>query len=410
MPVWLAPAIKYGLPLIGGLLGGKGGKTAAQASNQPTRTSSTSSLTPYGGWNVPTDPSTGNDSWMQDYLSGGGSMDVFNAGKGISPDLMKAASSYANYAQANPSYSGGTGAINYLLDEGYANYNAGSPEAERAFANYEQYTQDYLNRDDYTPGEPFDSSKFFSQNFKWGGGPEPNKWQRQVMNGYYLNRNNPALKELSGTLTNEYAEAYERGIVPQIDSTFTQAGVQDGGMRAFAQAMANEEYNEAVQNSIYRLFYDNYTNERGLMTNVLNNYSSNNVSAQIARMNAQTQEGIAAAGFSLQDYMQSKSLEQNQGQFDASFGSNSLANLFNMGQSVDNLDSQRLGTLSNLILPVLGQFGTQNQTGTTQGPIVGTSGGTAMGALSGLITGLGGKTELMKIGGSSNDLKFGMRD
>ena len=302
----MAAAAPYAIPaaasVAGGLLGGKGAKSAAKAANKPQQSRSQLFPTP----------------WIA------GSQDN----------------------------------LNYLVREGRRNYEAGTPEGDDVYALYKKFITEGLS------GGGDSGSRSFNRLGRGEGGGkgirrglDPNKYQKNVMEGGFLDAGNPFLQAVADSLQEEFAESYERGLVPQIDSRFTGAGVQDGGMRALAQGFANEEYNEAVQSSLSDLYLSNYQNERGLMTDVMGQFAGENASYR------SSQAGIIQAQIAAQ--IQRAILGEDARQFDKNFDFNSLGSLYNVASSRDQLPSQNLGNLANILLPILSTFGVQ--TGTNSG-------------------------------------------
>lgn len=127
-------------------------------------------------------------------------------------------------------------------------------------------------------------------------GIEPNQWMLDVLNGKWLN-NNPHLARVADNIRREGIETYSQSVVPQIDSQYARAGRFGSGHYGTAQALANEEANEAIGDDISQLYSQDYTNERSNMMGamgILSGQDIANLNAQTSMYNANTAAGASA--------------------------------------------------------------------------------------------------------------------
>lgn len=129
-------------------------------------------------------------------------------------------------------------------------------------------------------------------------GEPTNDWHRAVLDGEFLNADNPEVAALLDSIRNEAAETYERGVVPQIDSEFNRAGRFGSNAYATAQALANEEYNESVGQQVSGVLNDNFQSERDRMLQavaLLNSLDQTKIGAGVDLAGINSQASSAAA-------------------------------------------------------------------------------------------------------------------
>jgi hypothetical protein len=224
----------------------------------------------------------------------------------------------------------------------------------------------------------------------------PNEWQRQVLDGKFLQEGNPYQQ----ALVDESLEAYERSL-GALDSRFASSGRFGSGALMGGHVMANEEANEGIQQMLAGL----HDSERNRMTQVLGMLSQENQGAR-STLGGVQQSSIAAAAQRAAAQMQLRGvMAQVAAQKQAlgaqtrqqAFG-NQLA-LLNAAGGMDDrrnanamLPYEMLQSASQFGLPLLSTFGTQNQhtQGTNVQPGAGVNPWTQgiMGGLGGMMGGL----------------------
>ena len=147
-----------------------------------------------------------------------------------------------------------------------------------------------------------------------GLGEPTNDWMREVLDGEFLNADNPAVAELLDSIGREGLETYTQSVVPQIDADFNRAGRFGSGAYAQAQGIANEEYQETVGQQKAGVLNSNFQSERDRMLSALGMLNSldqskiasatalagQGTSANIAGANRSSQEGLAREGMLLE--------------------------------------------------------------------------------------------------------------
>lgn len=410
-------------PIIGGFLGGLGGKSASRRANQPTRYSNTSTLSPYGGGGA-----------LNDYLFGalpGAYQNTMGAlPTGPNPFSIGAAGQLAAMLGGGgidlpgihiPQLGEAPGVgipheILQKLGEGKFGAGLGSTGIQKVTLSPEEIAR-------FTTDIP----------------PE----LQDIARGRFVGAGDPLLDQVIKASTADATDAYSMTQVPALNSAFGLAGRTGSGAHAMAQAYANQEFQEGLQQMIaeQRLQHAMSSRQqqlqglglegqlnmdaRGNLTSMRNTdqqvggqlaavsaqnrlqaaLGQANIMASLAEANAamKAKYDLAQAGFD----MQGSALGLEAAIKEQQLMQSGLASLFGMGQGL--YANQRQAALDPLqatmaygssLLPPLAQFGTQRSSGYQQGPGVSTGAGALGGAMGGAMMGYGLGNKMF--GGGSN--------
>lgn len=357
-------AAPYVIPAAAGLLGGIGGKGAGNAANRPSTT--TQRTIPYGG-------NYGNLDFMMNEAQG-----IYGQGN---PQTDAAFSAYNDY-------------VNQLYDREQARYGAQGPTTPPRFGG---------------GGGGFSPDQWAST--LGGIQAQPNEWLQGLLSGQYLDEGNPFLDKLMESIRTENLETYREGVLPAIGAGASGAGIvglggHSGVSTAYGKAF--DEMMEATSQAQAGVGADYYNQERNRMLQGLGYLSNETMGLRgnvtgLGQSDIARQAQLGAARIAAQN---------SQYQFDEQMGFNreqtllsNLQNRLGAATGYESLDWANLGSLQDILMPILQGFGTT--TGTQQGPQMNPWGSAGMGALGGLTSGLGLYGMFSGMGGGGINPGFG---
>lgn len=407
MPAWIAP-------VVGGLLGGMGGKNKAKSASRPTRTSysNTSQLTPYGG-------SQYIDPYLGNMLPGAYNNMMGALPQGPNPFSLGAASQLAGNLFGGFELPGvhvpqlGEAPLAGIPDAVWEKLNGGFGVGLGA-TGIKKVTM-----------SPEEIARFMTDI-----PPE----LRQIAAGQFLSANDPLLDAVIRKSAEDANESFAMSVNPAINSQFSLAGRSGSGAHAMAQAYANQQQQEQIQNMAAQqrlaavqaekqrqmqalgLEGELHSAARGNLTAMRN--TDQQVGGQLAAVSAQNrlQSALGAAGLQAQLAQANAAMKAKydlaQAGFDmqgsalglqsaiqaAQLEQAGLASLFNMGQGLYANERQAAidpfamtMQYGQAMLPYLTAFGRQTQSGygTNTPPKQSGKGGFLGGAMQGALGGFG---------------------